>query len=153
MHRAVWAWRARPSDPDPLLEAFVRVGQLVDCCVYDDGSSAAYKAISLTLGDAIWTTSCQMPRSPSPPPYSLVDLTSRADNFALTYIAMPILLPEDAFEFERCGICALGTKQKRISGVGGVEGSGRWRKRFRKRCAVEHAAYDNGMSPRITELE
>jgi hypothetical protein len=127
----------------------VRVGELVDCCVYDLGSLAADEAILLTLGDAIWSTPSQIPLSPSPP-YSLYDLTSRAENFALTYNAMPILLPEDAFEFASCGICAFGTKRKRI--CGGADGSGRRRKRIRKRRAVEHGATDNGLYAHITEV-
>lgn len=65
---------------------------------------------------------------------------------------MPMLPPEDAFRFKNGGMKVPGAKRKSIFGDA-VDGRGRRRKRTRKRRVAERPATDDGLHPRVLEIE
>ena len=148
IRRAVWTWCYRRDSVDPLFASFTI---FVDAISQEfDNGSVSFKL--KILGDVLWRTA-QIPRSPSPPPppYSLFDLTSPTDNFALVYHPMPMLPPPAFSSIEDSTDSASSRKRKRTKGAASDD-SERLRKRARQQRALKNPAMRYDLRPRITEI-
>ena len=150
----MWTWPFRHDSVDPLIARFT---------MFMDGISQelGYGLWGLdldchdvrVLGDIVWRVSHQVARSPSPPPppYSLFDLTSPTDNFALNYHPMPMLPPPTLLSIEDSTKSAYSNKRKRTTGSASDDNE-RQRKRARQQWLLENPVMRYDLRPRITEI-
>jgi hypothetical protein len=151
VRRAVWTWCYHRESVDPL---FTRFSIFLDAISQElDYRSFGVDYFNLRiLGAGLWRVS-QVPRSPSPPPppYNLFDLTSHAENFALTYHPLPMLPPPAFPSIQDNTNPTFSTKRKRMTGVASDD-SEMQRKRARQQRAPKNPVRRYDLQPRITEI-
>lgn len=154
IRRAVWTFLVRPDNCDSLFGQFVA---FTENSMFHGQYNSEWGFLNsddlYLLGDSMWQVSCYVSRNLSPPPpYSLFDITSPAENFALTYQAMPMLRPQSPPRFENRRMTGLGTKRKNVIS-GSPETSRRQSKHARKRRTIKAPLIDDSLHPRISEVK